>query len=104
VILRRQLLYLAITFLALAAGICWRWVDHHAVEANDKVQRYVITIPGCPFAAHPIAVHAKTRLDALLQLHATVWTEKEWADAQPSLDGIEFCGVLNPQPKSMDTP
>ncbi len=88
----RKLFYLV--FLTLAYAIWCR-----TLAADDNLQDYVVTIPGCPFAAHPVAVRAKSRLEALMKLHATVWTAKEWADAQPGLKDFKACGVPNPQPE-----
>lgn len=73
--------------------------------STDPGPEWRITCPKFPNDIDdPVIVHAKDRLEAMVDLGCTVWSDKEWDDAKRSEQGWQKNPNSHPQPKWIPDP
>ena len=67
---------------ALVGMLVGRFASAESTDRGQK-RRFYVTAPGTIIEGDmPVYVEAVDRLDAVMQLDLTVWTEEEWKEAQ----------------------
>jgi hypothetical protein len=62
------------------------------IDTNEPI--FEVTCPKVLDPNEPVTVHAKDRIWAMVELGCTVWTEKEWADAQKLEEDAAKHGIV----------